>query len=37
MVVLFIDTCNRMLGVGLSINDKLVYKNLIWKYYTREL
>lgn len=26
MVVLFIDTCNRMLGVGLSINDKLVYK-----------
>lgn len=26
MVVLFIDTCNRMLGVGLSINNKLVYK-----------
>ena len=26
MVVLFIDTCNRMLGIGLSIDDKLVYK-----------
>ena len=26
MVVLFIDTCNRELAIGLSINDKLVYK-----------
>lgn len=26
MVVLFIDTCNRRLAVGLAIDDKLVYK-----------
>ena len=26
MVVLFIDTCNRELAIGLSIDDKLVYK-----------
>lgn len=26
MVVLFIDTCNKMLAVGLAIDDKLVYK-----------
>lgn len=26
MVVLFIDTCNRELAIGLSVDDKLVYK-----------
>ena len=26
MVVLFIDTCNKELAIGLSIDDKLVYK-----------
>ena len=26
MVVLFIDTCNKELAIGLSVDDKLVYK-----------